>query len=225
MNRRKIYTIILSTLSVLILGIIVWHVSSTSTKKTQAEAQQQVIKKKQTKKKLREKAPSPLNVKDDKHMVNLKDFKYNSASEKKKYPDLYKYPKAWIDVDITTQRVYIKDGKTNLYEMYSSTGKHDTTPRGTYHIQNERGDFFYTAPLKLGAYYYVSFLNHGEYLFHTTPTDEQGTYVKSIAKTLGREPSSHGCVHLSVPDCKWIYENVPSGMKVVIHGKYQTQKA
>lgn len=217
MNRKKIYTIVLSVFSILVLGIIVWHFTDT-TKNARTDSQQVAKKVKKSPKK---EAPSPLNVKDAKDMVKLKDFKYNKSSEKKKYPNLYNYPKAWIDVDIATQRVYIKNGNTTLYEMYSSTGKNDATPRGTYHIQNERGKFFYTAPLKLGAYYYVSFLNHGEYLFHTTPTDVQGTYVKSIAKTLGREPSSHGCVHLSAPDCKWIFENVPSGMKVVIHGKYQ----
>jgi len=106
--------------------------------------------------------------------------------------------------------------------MFSSTGKHDTTPRGTYYVQGERGDYFYTEPLKLGAYYWVSYLNHGEYLFHTTPTDENGKYVESIAKTLGRKPSSHGCIHLSVPDCKWVYDNVPTGMKVVIHGEFKS---
>lgn len=157
---------------------------------------------------------------DDKDMVPLKDFCYKMSSEKKAYPDLTKHPDAFIDVDISNQRVYIKDGKTVLYEMYASTGKDDATPRGTYQIEPERGEYFYTAPLKLGAYHYTSFLNHGEYLFHTTPTDEKGHYVESIAKTLGVKPSSHGCVHLSNPDCKWIFDNAPTGMKVVIHGHF-----
>ncbi|MQS75205.1 L,D-transpeptidase [Companilactobacillus halodurans] len=164
---------------------------------------------------------TPETVQDEKSMVSLEDFKYDQASEKKDYPDLTKHSNIWIDVNIATQRTYIMDGKEKLYTMYASTGKNDTTPRGTYHIQNERGHYFYTAPLKLGAYYYVSFLNHGEYLFHTTPTNDKGEYVKSIAKTLGKEPSSHGCVHLSVPDCKWIFDNIPSGTKVVIHGEFQ----
>ncbi|KRO00786.1 L,D-transpeptidase [Companilactobacillus kimchiensis] len=172
-------------------------------------------------KSIAKKADTPKTVQDDKDMVGLKNFKYDSPSEKKAYPDLQAHPNAWIDVDIATQRVYIMDGTTKLYSMYSSTGRHDTTPRGTYYIQHERGDFFYTEPLKMGAYYWVSFLNHGEYLFHTTPTDINGKYDETIGKTLGREPSSHGCVHLSVPDCKWVYDNVPSDMKVVIHGKYQ----
>lgn len=159
---------------------------------------------------------------DSKDMIALDDFKYTDSSEKKDYPDLMQHPEAFIDVDIALQRVFIKEGDKVLYEMYASTGKNDTTPRGTYHIENERGEYFYTQPLKLGAYYYTSFLDHGVYLFHTTPTDENKVVVPSIAKTLGREPSSHGCVHLSDPDCKWIYDKVPAGTKVVIHGTFKS---
>lgn len=216
MKNKGIYKIgLISLLAVILILVGANQFSRHSTEKRDVKVE---TKQKKTKRVV--KKATPQTVRDDKDMVALKTFKYADPSEKKDYPDLAAHPNAWIDVDIATQRTYIKDGKKNLYEMYSSTGKHDTTPRGTYYIQNERGDFFYTAPLKMGAYYYVSFLNHGEYLFHTTPTDVTGKYDEKIAKTLGREPSSHGCIHLSTPDCKWIYDNVPSGMKVVIHGTY-----
>ena len=216
MKNKGIYKIGLISLLVVILILVgANQFSRHSTEKRDVK-----VETKQKKAKKLVKKATPQTVRDDKDMIGLQTFKYADSSEKKNYPDLTAHPSAWIDVDIATQRTYIKDGKKNLYEMYSSTGKHDTTPRGTYYIQNERGDFFYTAPLKMGAYYYVSFLNHGEYLFHTTPTDVTGKYDEKIAKTLGREPSSHGCIHLSTPDCKWIYDNVPSGMKVVIHGTY-----
>ena len=216
MKNKGIYKIGLISLLVVILILVgANQFSRHSTEKRDVK-----VETKQKKAKKLVKKATPQTVRDDKDMIGLKTFKYADSSEKKNYPDLTAHPNAWIDVDIATQRTYIKDGKKNLYEMYSSTGKHNTTPRGTYYIQNERGDFFYTAPLKMGAYYYVSFLNHGEYLFHTAPTDVTGKYDEKIAKTLGREPSSHGCIHLSTPDCKWIYDSVPSGMKVVIHGTY-----
>lgn len=218
MDYKKIFRIaIISLLAIIALGYGAFELVGNNAKDVKVEAKDKTVPKKVAKKV----ANTPETVEDDKDMVNLKNFTYNDSSEKKDYPDLNEHPNAWIDVDIATQRMYVKDGETTLYEMYASTGKKDATPRGTYYVQGERGEFFYTEPLKLGAYYWVSFLNHGEYLFHTTPTDEQGNYVESIAKTLGREPSSHGCIHLSVPDCKWVYENVPYGMKVVIHGKYQ----
>jgi len=222
MNRKGIYRIILSVLLVVVLGFSVAHFYNSSNVKVEADSKTNKPVKK-TRKTVSKKntVDSPTTVHDDKNMVGLKNFKYGDSSEKKDYPNLMEHPNAWIDVDIATQRTYIMDGKTKLYSMYSSTGKNDTTPRGTYQIESERGEYFYTEPLKLGAYYWVSYLNHGEYLFHTTPTDANGKYVESIAKTLGREPSSHGCIHLSIPDCKWIYDNVPTGMKVVIHGQYK----
>lgn len=214
MNHRKIIKItIISLLVFFSLSYGAFQLISSKTKDVKVEAKDKAESKKNISKSAK--------IKDDKDMTNLRNFTYHDSSEKKAYPDLNSYPKAWIDVDIATQRMYVKDGEKTLYEMYASTGKKDATPRGTYYVQGERGEFFYTAPLKLGAYYWVSFLNHGEYLFHTTPTDEQGNYVESIAKTLGREPSSHGCIHLSSPDCKWIYENIPYNTKVVIHGEYK----
>lgn len=222
MKNKRIYQIGAIAVLVVLLGFISFHVYTGHQARVVAVSEQRA-KKLQAKKaqKAKKVAATPKTVVYDKHMVSLKKFSYQDPSEKKAYPDLAAYPKAWVDVDIATQRVYIKDGNKNLYEMYSSTGKDDTTPRGTYYIQNERGNFFYTQPLKMGAYYYVSFLNHGEYLFHTTPTDLYGKYDKKIGKTLGREPSSHGCIHLSVADCKWFYDNAPEKMKVVIHGKYR----
>lgn len=221
MDHKGIYRIILAALFVVVLGVVGFNIYSNNDDSIKADSGTAKPIRKAPAKPVKKVAATPATVHDDKDMVSLKNFKYDAPSEKKAYPNLTEHPDAWIDVDIATQRTYIKDGDTKLYSMYSSTGKHDTTPRGTYHIQNERGNYFYTEPLKLGAYYWVSYLNHGEYLFHTTPTDENGKYVTAIAKTLGREPSSHGCVHLSVADCKWVYDNVPAGMKVVIHGEYK----
>jgi lipoprotein-anchoring transpeptidase ErfK/SrfK len=151
--------------------------------------------------------------KDDMNSINWK-----KSSEKKAYPDLDRYPKAYLKVSIAKQRVYVMNGDKTLYTMYASTGSDESpTPTGTYHIQAERGDFFYNAASKEGAKYWVSFKEHGIYLFHTVPTDQQGNYLEKEAKQLGKEAQSHGCVRLSVPDAKWIYDKVPEGMKVEIH--------
>ena len=110
------------------------------------------------------------------------------------------------------------DGKNVLYTMYASTGSKDSpTPTGTFHIQKERGDFFYNAASKEGAKYWVSFKDHGIYLFHTVPTDKNGKFIPKEAQQLGKEAQSHGCVRLSVPDAKWIYKNVPEVWKLKYH--------
>lgn len=144
---------------------------------------------------------------------------WRKSSEKVAYPDVSKYPHMWIHVSLKKQRLYLMTGKRVRYTMYISTGRttdHHKTPRGTYHVQAERGKYFYSAAVNEGAYYWVSWLNHGEYLFHSTPVDTQGHFIKSDAADLGKRPSSHGCVHLSIADSKWVYKNIRYNTKVVI---------
>lgn len=146
-------------------------------------------------------------------------------SETVAYPDLKQLNDFWIKVVISKNRVYLMDGKKVVYTMYASAGEYErqaddkkksTTPTGTYYIQAERGDNFYNPNLNEGANYWTSWLNHGEYLFHTVPTDANGNYKVAEAKKLGKKPASHGCIRLSVADAKWINQNVPQGTKVVI---------
>lgn len=141
---------------------------------------------------------------------------WRAPSEDKPYPDAAAMPNLQIVVSLAKQRVYLKDGNRLVYTMYCSSGTDNTTPRGVFHIQAERGAYFYNAREKLGAHYYTSFLDHGVYLFHTVPTDASGHYIASEAAKLGKEPGSHGCVRLSVADAKWINEHIRVGTRVTI---------
>jgi lipoprotein-anchoring transpeptidase ErfK/SrfK len=110
-------------------------------------------------------------------------------------------------------------GNEMIYTMICSTGldtNPDTsTPVGTFYIQKERGLSFYNASEKEGAKYWVSWKNHGEFLFHSVATDKLGNVIQSEAIKLGHK-ASHGCVRLAVPDAKWIYDNIRYNTKVVI---------
>ncbi len=143
---------------------------------------------------------------------------WKQSSEKKAYPSVSKHPNMWILVSKKKQRTYLVDNGKILYTMLCSTGTtgDNATPTGTYHIQAEKGTFFYNQSSGEGAKYWVSWKDHGTYLFHTVPTDENGNYITSEAKKLGKKASSHGCVRLSVADAKWLYNNVTTGTKVVI---------
>lgn len=143
---------------------------------------------------------------------------WKHSSEKKAYPNMKLSKKNWLDVSIKKQRVYVKNkaGKV-LYTMLCSTGNDDGTPRGTFHIQKERGSHFYNASSKEGANYWTSFKDHGIYLFHSVPVNKAGKYLMKDAHELGKVANSHGCVRLSIPDAKWINSSVPTGTKVVIH--------
>lgn len=135
------------------------------------------------------------------------------------YPILNPNESIWIHVSKENQKVYIMDGNNIIYSMICSTGldlNSDTsTPEGTFSIQRERGLSFYNASEKEGAKYWVSWKNHGEFLFHSVATDMNGNVIPSEAQKLGQK-ASHGCVRLTLPDAKWIYDNIQMNTKVVI---------
>lgn len=135
-----------------------------------------------------------------------------------KYPNLADISNLNILVDTKNQRVCLLDGDKKITSFIVSTGILDgdsNTPLGDYVIENERGDNFYTPRFGEGANYWVSFKDHGVYLFHSVPTDKDGNYIESEAQKLGK-PASHGCIRMSVPDSKWFYENIPTGTPVKV---------
>ena len=103
--------------------------------------------------------------------------------------------------------------------MVASTGvdnpPDDATPSGTFWIQRERGLSFYSKSEREGAEYWVSWFHHGEYLFHSVPTDRNGKFIVTEARKLGHK-ASHGCIRLTVADARWIYEHIPYGTRVEI---------
>jgi lipoprotein-anchoring transpeptidase ErfK/SrfK len=135
------------------------------------------------------------------------------------YPRLEADARLWVKVSLERQRVDIMNGGVSIYTMVVSTGldspADDRTPVGTFYVQRERGLSFYSAKLREGAHYWVSWLNHGEYLFHSIPTDRKGNIIVSEAQKLGTK-ASHGCIRLALPDAKWIYRNIRVGTRVVI---------
>ncbi|MFR0583623.1 L,D-transpeptidase [Limosilactobacillus mucosae] len=151
---------------------------------------------------------------------------WQKSSETIPYPDLSKVKDLWVKVSLKGNRTYLYDGSKIIYTMYSSGGVYQkdaktgkmksATPTGTFYVQAERGDSFFNQELGEGANYYVSWLNHGEYLFHSVPTKADGSYNLKEAAKLGKSTGSHGCIRLSVSDAKWMEQNLPEGTKVVI---------
>lgn len=148
---------------------------------------------------------------------SVKVINWKKPSQNKPYPKITTNNGRFLQVSLKKQRVYVMSPKHRvLYTMYASTGIHHSTPKGTYHIQQERGNFFYNGDSREGAHYWTSWKDHGIYLFHTVPTNAEGQYIKSEAQHLGKKANSHGCIRLSIPDAKWINRTVPMGTKVVI---------
>ena len=137
---------------------------------------------------------------------------WNSPSQEAAYPDLSRVRNLNVQVSIANQQVYVRDGDSVIYTMIASTGVNDCTPRGTYTV-NGRGASFMN-PDGMGANNWVQFL--GNYLFHSVPIDRSGAYIVSEAQKLGR-PASHGCVRLTIPDSRWLYDQLRDGTRVTIY--------
>lgn len=181
--------------------------------------------KKKKKSRTEKKVKSRITAKsDDKKSVMRTPIDWQKSSETVAYPDLNTVQNLWIEVRLRTNRTVLMDGDKVIYTMYSSGGMyHDVdgkevsyTPTGTYYVENERGETFFNNALNEGANYWISWLNHGEYLFHTVPIDANGNYEVDECKKLGKQPASHGCIRLSVPDAVYLYDNLPVGTKIVI---------
>ncbi len=140
---------------------------------------------------------------------------WQRSSEDEPYPTLKNSDVLLVSTQ--KQRVFIQRDDQTIYTMYCSTGAEETpTPKGEFVIEPEKGETFFNADSGEGANYYVSFKDHGVYLFHSVPIDKSGKYIIEEAEELGHKANSHGCVRLSVPDAQWFYENSLVGMKVKI---------
>jgi lipoprotein-anchoring transpeptidase ErfK/SrfK len=134
------------------------------------------------------------------------------------YPVIKSGDKVWIDADLSDQRISIKKGSQTLYTMVTSAGTEPDhpTPRGTFTVERERGDWFYSQKYQEGAKYWTSWKGHGIYLFHSVVMDKNQRVIETEARKLGAA-ASHGCFRLTVADARWIYEQIPTGTKVVVH--------
>ena len=122
-----------------------------------------------------------------------------------------------VAVNRTTQTVtvYEKDEEGNytqpLKAMICSTG--DDTPEGSFHTSDQ-----YTWRALVGGVYgqYATRIT-SDILFHSVPyyAEDKSQLESEEYNKLGT-PASLGCIRLKVVDCKWIYDECPSGTPVVI---------
>lgn len=123
--------------------------------------------------------------------------------------------KLTVRVNRAKNVVTVFDGNTPIKAMTCSVGVNNSTPVGTFTLYSHYRWWYLYGP-SIGQYccHFAS-----DYLFHSVPMkgyskDPYNLRADDFNK-LGTA-ASEGCVRLSVADAKWIYDNVPSGSKVVI---------
>jgi lipoprotein-anchoring transpeptidase ErfK/SrfK len=117
----------------------------------------------------------------------------------------------WIEVDLSHQTTTLYLGNVPIKTFLISSGRAATpTELGTFHVYRKYTSTTMTGTI-LGEYYYVpnipwvSYFDDGE-AFH-------GTYWHH---NFGH-PMSHGCINMTIPDAKILYDFAPVGTKVVVH--------
>lgn len=124
------------------------------------------------------------------------------------------YPK-WIEVDLTTKRLYAYETATLVREVLVSAGAAATpTVTGQFAIYSKYRSQTMSGPNADGSRYvqadvpYVNYF-YGDYAIH-------GNYWRPVSY-FGNINSSHGCVGIRDPDSAWIYSWAPIGTPVIIH--------
>lgn len=141
------------------------------------------------------------------------------------HPDLKNIPANQLKLVVhkANQTLSVYDNNKLVSQMLVSTGvatnNDDTTPSGHWTIQKEHGKWFYNpkAGVQEGAWNWISFKDHGVYLFHSVPCDKNQKPVADKMGKLGHK-NSHGCVQMSFPDNQWLYDNFANkvGTQVII---------
>jgi LysM repeat protein len=113
----------------------------------------------------------------------------------------------WIDINLSTQTLTAYSGQAAAFTTRVSTGTWRTpTVAGTFHIYVKHVSTHMSGPgyslpnVPYTMYFYRGYGLHGTYWHNNFGT-----------------PMSHGCVNLSTPDARWLFNWAPVGTKVVTH--------
>lgn len=150
------------------------------------------------------------------NLLSAKGFDYSLPVRWQAFEDVNTgyYPK-WIEVDLTSKRLYAYE-YTNLVATYLASAGAPATPTvtGQYSIyakfeqqnmqgENVDGSSYYQPNVQWINYFYRDYAIHGNYW--------------RPVSYFGNVNSSHGCVGLLNGDASWIYNWAPVGTPVIVH--------
>ena len=120
------------------------------------------------------------------------------------------WPK-WIEVNLTTKRMYAYEYGSLVNSFLISAGKPSTpTPTGEFHIWEKLTSQTMTGPGYVQPNVpWVNYFDHSGDAIH-------GNYWRA-ASVFGSVNTSHGCVGIQVAPSKWVYGWAPIGTPIVIH--------
>ena len=135
----------------------------------------------------------------------------------KKFQNYSSSTRYMIVLKLKEHKVRIYRGKKGkwkrIHAFRCSVGAPSTpTVKGTFTV-GSRGRYFNTGS-NMRCWYYTQF--YGNYLFHSVLYDRSSSPRHVVNGRLGAN-ISHGCVRMALGNAKWVYNNIPSGTKVIIY--------
>ncbi|MPM96322.1 hypothetical protein SDC9_143482 [bioreactor metagenome] len=126
-----------------------------------------------------------------------------------------------IEVDVTNQIATVYDALTGtvVRQMLCSSGRRDTpSPLGSFNMGSDHVRFGHFDDFDCFAQYLTQITE--KVYFHSIIYEQRdaSTLVESSYDNLGKR-ASHGCIRLTVPDAKWIYENIAPGTSIKLTEK------
>lgn len=120
----------------------------------------------------------------------------------------------WIEIDLSDQRLYMKEGETTVGSFLVSTGKYAPTPTGNYRIWIKlRYTRMVGGSKALGTYYNLPNVPYTMYFYQG-----YGIHGAYWHNDFGR-PRSHGCVNMRPEEAaivfNWANPQLPSGNGVI----------
>ncbi|NJP11551.1 MAG: L,D-transpeptidase [Leptolyngbyaceae cyanobacterium RU_5_1] len=121
--------------------------------------------------------------------------------------DLKRSNQRWLEIDLSSQRLFAWQGRRQVYAVVISTGKDATpTPTGVFAVQTQhryarmQGEDYDIPDVPYTMYYHHGYAIHGAYWHNSFGT-----------------PVSHGCVNVAVNHARWLYYWANISTPVVIH--------
>ena len=118
----------------------------------------------------------------------------------------------WIEIDLSDQRLYMKEGTNSVGSFLVSTGKWSPTPTGEWRIWTKLrytrmkggskalGTFYDLPNVPYTMYYYKGYGIHGAYWHNNFG-----------------HPMSHGCVNMKPEEAGVVFNWASVGTRVVVH--------
>jgi lipoprotein-anchoring transpeptidase ErfK/SrfK len=118
----------------------------------------------------------------------------------------------WVDINLSSQYMFVYSGNTPVLESYVSTGRPGfDTPTGTFYVQTMY-DYDDMEGVLGGEYYNVPQVPDVLYFTGQGHAIHGAYWHNNFGAVM-----SHGCVNLPMDVADWLYSYAHIGMRIVIH--------